>query len=381
MSFSALVKKQEESILRNRVGKVTLIFVLMFSLISISPIEAAYQGDPAVGDERVVLLTPGPGALAGCTGALIAPRVVFSAAHCADGVKLVYSPNAAISNTESAVAVSVRKTFVASDYLPAGSRRGPIQDFMVLILESDLADVEPMRVATFDDIARLMRENSDVIQIGYGVKELAPYPNKMERNFPTRIVSKLRGMAFTQDDVAKQLIAQNPLAILNTLNSPDKTMCGGDSGSPLYSKDGADYIYIGAMSAVNGIACHVALDNPMRMNPFWQQNTAGVYFPAAGFKSLINEAEDFLRSEIAREKSIADELALKAKQEADAKAALELVAAEAALKARAAEKLAADLLRAKEGSQKKKTIICTKAKSIMKVSALKPKCPAGYKRR
>jgi hypothetical protein len=56
-----------------------------------------------------------------------------------------------------------------------------------------------------------------------------------------------------------------------------------------------------------------------------------------------------------------------AKQEAEAKAAAELKAkqeAEAAAKAAAAKKI---------------TITCVKGKTVKKVTAVKPKCPKGYK--
>ena len=96
---------------------------------------------------------------------------------------------------------------------------------------------------------------------------------------------------------------------------------------------------------------------------------------------------------------------LKAKQEADAKAAAELKAkqeaeaaaekliadakaeAERILAKAAAEKLIADakaeaeriLAAAKAAATAKTTITCTKGKLIKKVTAVKPKCPAGYK--
>ena len=70
---------------------------------------------------------------------------------------------------------------------------------------------------------------------------------------------------------------------------------------------------------------------------------------------------------------------LKAKQEAEAKAALEKAAADkinADAKAEAARILAA----AKAAAAKKKTTItCVKGKLTKKVTAVKPKCPAGYK--
>jgi hypothetical protein len=85
---------------------------------------------------------------------------------------------------------------------------------------------------------------------------------------------------------------------------------------------------------------------------------------------------------------------LKAKAEADAKAAAELKAkAEADAKA-AAEKAAADkafadakaeaeriLAAVKAASEKKTTITCSKGTLIKKVTALKPVCPAGYKKK
>jgi membrane protein involved in colicin uptake len=80
---------------------------------------------------------------------------------------------------------------------------------------------------------------------------------------------------------------------------------------------------------------------------------------------------------------------LKAKQEAEAKIAAELKAkqdAEAAtVAAAAADKAAAELLaqqkaaEAKAAATKKTTITCVKGKITKKVTAVKPKCPAGYK--
>jgi secreted trypsin-like serine protease len=170
-------------------------------------------------------------------------------------------------------------------------------------------------------------------------------------------VSKLRETAFVQDDISRKLVALNSLAVLNTINSPDKTVCSGDSGGPLYFQDGNEYVYIGALSAVNGISCHVSLDDPMRKNDFWQKNTMGVYYPAANFLPLIKQAEDFLKSEIVREET-----------EAKAKAGAELTAnQEAAAKADASKKMA--------------TITCVKGKTSKKITAIKPKCPNGFRRK
>ena len=102
------------------------------------------------------------------------------------------------------------------------------------------------------------------------------------------------------------------------------------------------------------------------------------------------------KSDAAAAKAAAE---LKAKQDADAKAAAELKAkqeAEAATAKAAAElkakqeaelKAAADLKAKQEAEAraalaiKKTTITCIKGKTVKKVSAIKPKCPAGFKKK
>jgi hypothetical protein len=75
---------------------------------------------------------------------------------------------------------------------------------------------------------------------------------------------------------------------------------------------------------------------------------------------------------------------LKARQEAEAKAAAELKARQEA-EAKAAAELVAQLeaeARAKaEAANKKVTITCVKGKTVKKVTAIKPKCPSGYKKK
>ena len=84
-------------------------------------------------------------------------------------------------------------------------------------------------------------------------------------------------------------------------------------------------------------------------------------------------------------KRISDQAAaeLKAKQEAEAKAAAELKAKqEAEAKAKAeAELKAKQEADAKAAASKKKTITCVKGKKVKKLTAVKPKCPKGYKKK
>jgi hypothetical protein len=75
---------------------------------------------------------------------------------------------------------------------------------------------------------------------------------------------------------------------------------------------------------------------------------------------------------------------LKAKQEAEAKAAVELkIKQEAEVKAAAELKIKqeAEAAAVKAAASKKTTINCIKGKTIKKVTAVKPKCPAGFKKK
>jgi hypothetical protein len=82
----------------------------------------------------------------------------------------------------------------------------------------------------------------------------------------------------------------------------------------------------------------------------------------------------------ARQESEARAVAeLKAKQEADAKAAAELKVKLEAEAMAAAELKAKQEADAKAAALKKRTITCVKGKLTKKVTAVKPKCPSGYK--
>ena len=94
------------------------------------------------------------------------------------------------------------------------------------------------------------------------------------------------------------------------------------------------------------------------------------------------KAKQAADAKVAAEKVAAD---LKAKQAADAKAAADLKAKQAAAaKAAAAKAAAAKILadaKAKAAAAKKTTITCVNGKLTKKVTAIKPVCPKGYKKK
>ena len=109
----------------------------------------------------------------------------------------------------------------------------------------------------------------------------------------------------------------------------------------------------------------------------------GAYDKVAADKAVAEKAAAELKAKqdaeakAAADKAAADKAAaeLKAKQDAEAKAAAELKSKQDADAKAAADKLA------KAAAQKKTTITCIKGKSTKKITAIKPVCPAGYKKK
>ena len=102
-------------------------------------------------------------------------------------------------------------------------------------------------------------------------------------------------------------------------------------------------------------------------------------------EELIKAAAELKAKQEAEAKEAAEKLAaeLKAKQEeADAKAAADKLAAEKlAAELKAKQQAEAKAAAAKAAALKKKTITCIKGKLTKKVTAVKPVCPAGYKKK
>ena len=124
------------------------------------------------------------------------------------------------------------------------------------------------------------------------------------------------------------------------------------------------------------------------------ENTRVTYLKLAQAEQEAKVAAELKLKQEAEAKAAADKAAadLKVKQEADAKAAADKAAADLKLKQEteakaAADKAAADLKLKQEAeakaaaASKKTTITCVKGKLVKKVTAVKPVCPKGYKKK
>lgn len=352
-----------------------------FQLFSTSAV-AIGGGENAVGDPRVVAIIHwqenGIGE-AGCSGALISPRIVMTSAHClsrnprdgkfpssntylpksgvltkSDAPLWVVAPGKVIdlaSDTPRAKAIAqfpsplYRDSYCSKDF--PKQCYGPIYDFGVIVLDKALS-TKSYRIASVEEIRELVRTNAEVVGLGYGLTSHDEYLRKSVRDgIPRKISYKVRS-DLIQVDLSRFSYYPELMLIQTTYKSGQFT-CGGDSGMPSWFEKNGEWIYIGAAGAGMGPECSVAPDDPFWKDPFWSVNSGDHYDTAQAYPEEISAAMKFLEEQENRERLQSE---LKAKQDAEAKAAAEA---------------------------KKKTITCVKGKITKKVKGINPKCPKGFK--
>jgi hypothetical protein len=358
------------------------------------------NGQDALGDERVVGIIFGQNSQRHCSGALLAPRIVATSGHCVlridNGVfskekhfngELLSSdlwvsapgidvPKGGTSNKAKVIAQFVPESYTDSMCEGTDCNAG-MSDVAILILDKELSN-KTFRFATKEEILLMKNISTSVLAIGYGLKSEQDWQNSKsglgQDGKPTKSEAVTRTNFCCAGKKVEQWSKDNPYGLVQTVLPRGVFHGGGDSGSPLWIKIGTEWVYVGAAGAAQGpVAGNVEATSPRWTDPFELSVVGATYFTIAGHQNIYIDAEKYLSQRIIKESNdLNDALAkaaieLKAKQEADAKAAAELKA-----------KQEAD---AKAAAIKKTTITCVKGKLTKKVTAVKPKCPAGYKKK
>jgi len=360
----------EVSSLRFMIFKVAGL-VLILTMIPVTPAKSIINATPAVGSDYVVTMIfefqQRP--YAHCTGAYFRPRIVVTAAHCviAQGARApqltrpiedwyVSQPGIDWQSPETKSSrVKVLKIWTDPDYFnrwepDKGLRETQVNDVAFLFLERELNGPTVSRAANREEIESFRDGQGRAFHLGYGCIGTSyeqRKPNDGRPYLSEEIVGTRTGSLSTPI-WDRFLLAQYPAGKGET--------CSGDSGSPLLLKKGNEVLYLGTIFAGG---------NGANGERFAATTVLWPFVPA------LDEAyKQFLIEDVKnRELKAKQEAEAKAKAEAEAKAAAELKAkqeAEAAALAAAAK-------------SKKTTITCVKGKLTTKVTAVKPKCPKGFK--
>lgn len=319
-----------------------VIVTFLYLMISVSPAHSIVNGSPAVGSDYVVTMLTGNNSRPWCTGAYLRPLVVVTAAHCvtksgARTPELIFpledwyvsQPGIDVLSSEAKSSkVKVRKIWTDPDYFNRwepdnGLREGQVNDIAFLFLEKELNGPTIARAASRDEIESFRLGQGRAFHLGYGCIGV------------NGLIQVNDGKPYLVEDIygTNSQPAHIPIRdrILSVKYPNGKSICPGDSGSPLLMKNGDEVIYMGTIFA--GGNFEAAVQGIQNL----PEASVTVLWP---FVSALEEQyKEFL---IENSKPTA-----------------------ATPKAKLA---------------KSKTIKCTKGKLTKKVSGKNPKCPSGYKR-
>ena len=166
-----------------------------------------------------------------CSGTLIAPDVVVTAAHCDAGgcnARVFIGPD--VTRPRDGRVIGVREVMTHELY-PAAK---PFDDLTVLLLADRVDDVPPRRIASPQAIASAI----SVRLVGYGTTEpggLAGYGQRRFVDVPLASPDAAYGAR-----PETEFVAGRPFL--------ERDSCPGDSGGPAYVDEGGEWVLAGATS-------------------------------------------------------------------------------------------------------------------------------------
>lgn len=361
----------------------------MFGLIlhSVPLAHSVELGQDATGDPNAVHIQ------GNTSGFLYSERIILTAAHVLNQLRIqpngdtdgfVFAPG--LADKSNAKRYKIIKAFIPKTYINSDFSRNiqAFDDFAIVVIDEDMPLKAKVKIATEDQMRQFAKDKSEVVMIGYGLQSGSQRKNPQDI---IRAPHKMTGYLYTPEMMVEHHRQYNlrPLSWTTNdwgTNSNQKTgsICSGDSGSGYFVEENSVRYYVG--TAGNGGAT-----SNCKEDGTFSFTTGGFmanFSSPNKFLDLLKSAEAFVEEQKKMQLVKAEEARLaadlKAKQEAEAKAA-ELKAVQEAEAKAAADLKSKQEADAKAAALKKTTITCLKGKLVKKVTAVKPVCPKGYKKK
>jgi hypothetical protein len=232
--------------------------------------QAVVQGRLATADETyaTVALTDASGTF--CTGTLIAPQVVVTAAHCvvmpdgslADAADVVVVSDALVADSapasrqHQAAALIPHEEYSAFAFSDDPDGLANDRDIALVLLASPVNDVMPADVMPLDQVDQVLQQGTECIITGFGITS---------EQTPETGTLYIAEAPYIRRSESEFIVGHN--------GTPDS--CYGDSGGPIYVDTAAGFFLVGATSrgVTSGDTC----------------GTGGIYGLVPAFDDWIEE--------------------------------------------------------------------------------------------
>lgn len=343
--------------------KKSLVFFgsLTLLLSVVSPAGAVENGTDETGNPFVVPISTTISATKAnyCSGTLIAPTIVVTAAHCLVDDNGLVSAEVFVGKAGSSIGSIVSTDLVSSIEITPTFRGGidnkpGDDDLAFLVLSKPQTLSAPIRLASESEVTSFKSSETVLKAIGYGYysdsgTEKVTYPKSFTGTFNS-----------------------TPTAYANSayMKSSISNSCASDSGAPILANTPSSVILVGVLTGSSrSVKCSTKMTDGAYYTLFTLVSRySNLSFASAlnsinGLRDKLNSAETKNADLFNQVSTLSDESVNSQNDLADAQE--QITTLQAQVKS----------LQAKLPS----TIVCLKGKQLKKVTAFNPKCPSGYK--